>query len=144
MNIRTEGRDAGRSSHRRHGRRCPGAGLRRAHGSPLSIFPSHISPKSTKINESDPTSLDKNVELVILHRLVRSMSRNSDLAGTTDDRRRRQTTTDDRRRQTTDVESFAHGRPVAVPSPPQHALLTQEWNTPFGRHTTPHSDLYAG
>ena len=129
MNIRTEGRDAGRSSHRRHGRRCPGAGLCRAHGSPLSMFPSHISPKSPKINESDPTSFDKNVDLVILHRLVRSMSRNSDLAGTTDDRRRRQTTTttDD------DVESFAHGRPVAAPSPPHHALLTQEWNTPFGR-----------
>ena len=34
----------------------------------------------SKINESDPTSLDKNVDLVILHRLVRSMSRNSDFA----------------------------------------------------------------
>ena len=33
-----------------------------------------------KINESDPTSLDKNVDLAVLHRLVRSMSRNSDFA----------------------------------------------------------------
>ena len=130
MNIRTEGRDAGRSSHRRHGRRCPGSGLRRAHGSPLSIFPSHISPKSPKINESDPTSLSKNVDLVILHRLVRSVSRNSDLAGTTD---RQTDDDDDTRRHTTDAESFAQRRLVAVPSPSQHALLTQEWNTPFGR-----------
>ena len=44
-------------------------------------------PRASKINESDPTSFDKNVDLVILHRLVRSMSRNSELAGTTDDRR---------------------------------------------------------
>ena len=50
-------------------------------------------PRTPKIKESDPTSLQQNVDLVILHRLVRSMSRNSDLTGTTDDRRRRHTTT---------------------------------------------------
>ena len=31
-------------------------------------------PRASKIKESDPTSFDKNVDLAILHRLVRSMS----------------------------------------------------------------------